>query len=65
MEKILYDGTKEEIESVRCECGEKPGYYFTCETFTIFCDKCRYVTRYIKSPVPNCIRMDDFRGLDD
>lgn len=56
MENILYDGTKKEIENARCECGGIPNYYFSHDTFTICCNKCGLVSRYIKSPVPNCIK---------
>lgn len=57
MEKILFDGTLDEISKVKCaECGGDLEYSYSGETFSIWCEKCCCLERYSKSPFPNCIK---------
>lgn len=59
IEDILFDGTKEEIEKCRCECGGKLSFLYQDDTFKVFCDSCKTVESYYKCPVPNCISLFD------
>lgn len=54
-EDILFSGSKEEIDEVRCNCGGKLSYsYNKYGNFMIMCNSCASTMFYIKSPLPNC-----------
>jgi hypothetical protein len=58
VDEILFNGTKEQIEKVRCvECGNAIKYEFDEEysTFTIWCHNCRLRSKACKVHYkPNC-----------
>ena len=58
VDEILFDGTKKEIENVRCvECNNALKYEFDEEyhTFTVWCHNCRLIIKGCKAHYkPNC-----------
>lgn len=60
VDDILYDGTKEEILKLRCpDCGGtiKYSYEKSCNSFTVLCESCGYLSRSHGGPIPNCYRL--------
>ena len=58
VEDVLYDGTKEEIESLCCpDCGAKISYRFSNEPrgFEVRCKTCGYIERGVGGNIPNCV----------
>lgn len=56
-EDILFCGSKEEIEEVRCDCGGKLMYsYNKYGNFMIMCDTCHSTMFYRKIQIPNCCK---------
>lgn len=57
---ILYDGTRAEIETVRCpDCGHEIRFcyseYDRGNTFTVWCDGCHIMQKGSNGPIPNCV----------
>lgn len=58
IDDILYDGTKEDIESIVCpDCGKKISYRYsdTPRGFEVSCKGCGYLSRSTGGPKPKCV----------
>ena len=59
VEDILYDGTKEEIQALRCpDCGGNISYNYdpTARRFSIMCKACGMLSVSHGGEIPNCYR---------
>ena len=56
LDDILYDGTKLDMQDVKCpDCGGHIKYTFYNDTFTKECIQCGTIEKNDKSPKPKCV----------
>jgi len=57
MEEVLFDGTKTQIEELRCDCGGEIGFSRYGKDFRFFCKKCQSITMmHGLHEIPNCVK---------